>query len=209
MTPIRATRRILCGLTIATFATQTLPAQRLKVILNDSRARVTLVTLAPGQSHAVQGARPHGSVWIPLDDGVALNLVGHLGSEEFIQGGRYLVETVGAGSAATLSLNDNVKLARIVVVDIKSATQPITLDPTTLEAFLEMQDGSARNDTLLIAESALRLQDVRYIGDEGYTFRGRPHIIRMEPGDVRWIRHGVHHIKNLRPTPVRFTLIEW
>jgi len=210
MTPARITRRIVCGLTAAAIATQSLLAQHRRVILDDSRVRVTLVALAPGQSYVARGAAPHGSVWVPLDHGVVAHTAGSMAPEEaFIQAGQELVETIGAGSNVTFSLNDKANPARVVIVDVKSETQPPTLDSVTLTPGLEMEDGSARNDTLLIAESQLQLRDVRDIGDEGSPFRGMPHIIRMEPGDVRWIRHGIHDIKNLLPTPAKFTLIEW
>jgi len=36
----------------------------------------------------------------------------------------------------------------------------------------------------------------------------RPEIIRAQSGEVRWLRPGMHHLRNLLATPVRFVTLE-
>jgi len=145
-----------------------------------------------------------------LDLGLGATLVSSAGPEMLVvQGRRELVPTLGPGSVLRFSCSDRAEFARVVIVDVKSAAQPLTLQSEILASAQEMEDGSDRNDTLLIAESVLQLQDVLDIGGEGNPRMGHPRTIHMATGGVTWVRQGMHYIKNLLPTSAKFTLIEW
>jgi hypothetical protein len=72
-----------------------------------------------------------------------------------------------------------------------------------------IEDASDRNATLLVAISDCRFRDVRNLGDESEWTPSKPEIVAMSVGNVKWIRPGIHHFKNLGLATAKLVSIEW
>lgn len=123
-------------------------------------------------------------------------------------------EKVRAGAASAIVsgaevhlLNESQSIARLIVIDVKTACQPLTIHSHSVTSSLE--DASDRNETLLVAISPLQIRDTCNLGDESRWVPGKPDILRMSQGEIRWIGPGIHHFKNLLRHPAHFVLLEW
>jgi quercetin dioxygenase-like cupin family protein len=176
-----------------------------RVILDDRMVTVTALELPRSSEYKLESARPHGSVWIALTGGT------------LAYGADSTHRPIQAGDAAFLPAGRTVSLLstaekpmRLVVVTLKQRSQQdLTVQLTTLKPGGELQDASDRNETLLVPISAVRLRDIRNLGDESEWKPSAPDVVGLTSGQVRWIRAGVHHIKNLASSPSVFVTVEW
>ncbi len=189
----------------ALFAAAACSCAESKIVLDDENVSVTVIDVTPAGEYKVEGARPHGSVWVALSDGALL-----------LQGASSAVRTVHAGEAEFVAGGTGVSFrsaanrpTRLIVVAVKRRSQELTVHTTELKAGRELHDASDRNDTLLIPVSTVRLLDVRNLGDESEWKPSGPEVIRMLPGQVGWVRAGIHHFKNLLASPCAFVTVEW
>ena len=193
----------LLAIALTQFACGTIFAQQTHVLLEDRKVLVTQLDLSPGESYAVPKDNS-GAAWIALDpvllaakeDGSQSSRQIKPGDAEVVEADEHLVFRGQTGQHV-----------RLIIVKPKGRHQDLTVSPFLDSASLE--DASARNVTLLVAVSACHFRDTRNLGDESEWKPGKPVIITMRPGSVRWIRSGIHHFKNLGPTPVKLVSIEW
>lgn len=114
--------------------------------------------------------------------------------------GAVSLELAPAGGAAPI----------LVLVNILSSSQPLSIESTSLAPQQQLEDASERNRTLLIALSDLLLRDERDLAEEGEAWRSSPaRRIRLRSGNVVWLRHGMHRIRNTGNAAAKFITIEW
>jgi hypothetical protein len=188
---------------ILTCAAKTSFSQQTHVLLNDERVLVTRIDLSPGETYVLPDGQ-EGVVWVAIDSLV-------LTTDE---SGQKSSKHVAAGTSATVVSHQKVGFrtedrspGRLVVVKPKKTEQELTVSPFILSNSLE--DASDRNATLLIAISNSRFRDTWNLGDESEWKPGKPDIVTMRSGSVRWIRSGIHHFKNLGPKAAKLVSIEW
>jgi hypothetical protein len=193
----------LLGLMLMQLAAVPAFAQQTHVLLDDAKALVTEVELSAAQTYTLPEDQG-GTVWTALDPVVLLAT----------KDGQHSQKRIHTGDAATVGAGEHVEFragrgsrARLVLVKPKVTQQELTVEPFVLTGSLE--DASDRNATLLIAISNSRFRDTRNFGDESEWKPGKPDIITMQSGSVRWIRPGIHHFKNLGLTPAKLVSIEW
>ncbi len=175
-----------------------------QVILDDARVQVTIVELAAGKDYNLKGAR-HGSIWIALDNVAAIAEAGANAHRKIHRGETHLLPT---GQTAGFVCDSN-GYTRLIVVNAKRAVPAITVNTETLSPGNELQDASDRNETLVVAISAVQLRDIRNLGDESAWIPSKPEVISMDSGNVRWIRPGIHHFRNLLRGASTFVTLEW
>ncbi len=190
---------ILCLL----FATNVAGYGNARVLLDDARARVTLIELGENARYQITGARKYGSVWISLDSGVLLDFDGNARITSAGEG-----HAIEAGQIVTFRAREAAG-GRVIVVVPKLTCQPLTVLSNALAPGGEQQDASSRNETLVVAVSSVELRDTRNAGDESVWISSAPRIIGLRSGQVTWLRAGIHHLKNLLGTPSEFVTIEW
>jgi hypothetical protein len=177
-------------------------SQQTHVLLNDERALVTRVELGEGETYVLTKDQ-EGEVWAAIDP-VALVAT---------KGGTQTRKLVRAGAAAILGSGEELQFrgrsnrhARLVIVKPKMQQQPLTVDSFVLDS---LEDASDRNATLFVAISDCRFRDTRDLGDENKSILGKPQVVVMESGSVRWIRPGIHYFKTLGPKVAKVVSIEW
>ncbi|MHB1022637.1 MAG: hypothetical protein ACYC46_14220 [Acidobacteriaceae bacterium] len=198
-------RLLSCLLAIALIHATASPvsAQETRVLLKDARALVREVNLSPGQAYMLP-KNQLGVVWVALTP-LIFSQTTH---------GQQIQKQVASGDAETDNADERSSFrtkdgqpGRLIVVTPKVIQQELTVSPFVIENSLE--DASDRNATLLVAITDCRFRDIRNRGDESEWIPGRPDIVMMKSGEVRWIRPGIHHFKNLGPTTAKLVSIEW
>jgi hypothetical protein len=174
-------------------------------LVDNEKARIESVVIFPTAEYGVK-ATPKGCIWIAIDgSGLIVTTNG-------------VARTVAVGDQGEISddeyarfHNTAEKSSRLVLIQIKSARQKLTVQPESLMPGNVLEDASARNETLFVATSALKLRHTRNLEeDKGKPWKeSKPEIMIMRPGDVRWMRVGIHRFENLLRTPVRFVTVEW
>jgi hypothetical protein len=87
-----------------------------------------------------------------------------------------------------------------VLIKVIAATQPLTVEATTLARNQELEDASDRNATLLVAITPLRLHDVRNLAGEGEHWKsGSQKTIELQQGHTVWLTQGMHRLRNSGP----------
>lgn len=197
-------RVALCGLiAVALSDAKAGFAQALKarVILDDQKARVTVVEVPADEGYALEAGK-YGSVWVALGPFEIISTNGDVGASKRILAGDF--GKISSGEKRWFRVEGRLA-ARLVLIDPKTLHQELTVG-----AFpLDVQDGSDRNDTLLVAVSDCHFRDIRNLGDESEWKPGEPEIIAMKSGTVRWVRAGIHHFKNLGSRMAKAVSIEW
>ncbi len=80
----------------------------------------------------------------------------------------------------------------------------ITLSDSVLAPAQKFRHPVERDDMLLVAVTALDLQD------EGDSFGPPPgEAIRLQPGGAAWLKSGLHRLQNLGNAPARFVTLEF
>ena len=177
--------------------------QQSQVLANDARALVTRVQLSPGESFIMPDDQT-GSIWVSLDPLVLVTRKDGRQNKRNVLAGN--TGTIIAGETLTFEIEIGLH-AQLIIVKPKMPQQDLTVGPFLQSNSLE--DASGRNATLLIAISSSQFQDIRNLGDESEWKPGKPDIVTMRSGSVRWIRSGIHHFKNLGPNPAKLVAIEW
>jgi len=166
-----------------------------------------MVTIPAQAVYDIQTKMPKNAVWIAIDSLESLHAAGVDTSTQIAQ----------PGDTGKLSPDEKLRFrnasdrsARLIIVDIKAAANEPTISASDLDPGQILEDASDANDRLLIATSGLRLLDVRNLEeDEGRPWRSsEPVLIMMRPGEVRWIKSGMHRLKNLLRTPAKFVTVE-
>jgi hypothetical protein len=173
-------------------------AQGPEALLDDARAQVILVEVSSEAPYTLQAPSPNGAIWIALDNTTAI------GDRKLAVG-----DTQAVAPGKTVQFSCLKGRARIVVVYIKSATQPVTVDAISLKDREEWQDASARRDRLLIAVSSLNLRDTWNLAADSQWKPSKPENIRLKPAAAQWIKAGTHHLKNMQVGEARFAAAEW
>jgi hypothetical protein len=121
------------------------------------------------------------------------------GERKFLHGRRTVIlAPFGSGSVS------------LVAVNIVTAAQALTFDSLEILPRKELEDGSDRNDTLLVALAPLKLREVRDLSDEDEPWKsGPPRMIELEKGQFTWLKPGVHRLRNTGNSAARFVTIEW
>ncbi len=122
-----------------------------------------------------------------------------------------------AGDYKTLSGKQGLELAQsgsaavpLVLVEVITARQPLTIQATTLVSNQELEDASDRNSTLLVAIEPLRLRDVSGLAEEGEPWKAGPQRkIELQKGETVWLKQGMHRVRNAGNSVARFVTIEW
>ena len=122
-----------------------------------------------------------------------------------------------AGDHKTISGRQSLELAQsgstpvsLVLIKVVTATQPLTIETTTLARNQELEDASDRNTTLLIAIVPLRLSDVRDQADADEPWKsGSQKTIELQQGQTTWLMRGMHRLRNSGNTTIRFVTVEW
>jgi len=188
---------------------QSAQAHSSRVLLDDRHARVTVVTLAPRESMVITGATTYGTVWVPLNDKILSEVIEEPKVEaDWVFDGTG-VRTISAGGKVSISNSDS-SPARVVIVDVKSGYH-LSLDGVSLGIDNPgSEEDSTENDTLLIPQTPVRFRDVKDTGGDPLdTHLEKPRTIRLEPGQVGWLREGRHVLTNLLGKPVRYVLVEF
>ena len=197
----------LCHGLLAVALTQcawgTVLAQQTHVVLNDHKVLVTQINLSPGESYSVP-KDDSGAVWTVLDPALIATK----------KDGSPSSKPIRPGDAAVVGVDEELVFqgqtgqpVRVVFVKPKGPHQELTVGRFLASGSLE--DASDRNATLLVATSASCFRDTRNLGDESEWVPGKPIIVAMKAGTVRWIRPGIHHFKNLGSTAAKLVSVEW
>jgi hypothetical protein len=166
-------------------------------------AKVSLVQLNRETKLNFQAISDEGFVLIAIQDciiqvnGTSTNL--KAGDYKTIPGKRSL-EIIQSG-LITIPL---------VLVEVISARQPLTVQTATLASNQELEDASERNSTLLVAIAPLRLRDMNNLAEEGESWKsGPPRTIELQKGETAWLTEGMHRMRNVGNSVARFITIEW
>lgn len=106
--------------------------------------------------------------------------------------------------------NSGLGSTSVVLIRVRSALQPLTIETTTLTHHQQLEDASDRNATLLVAVDSLQLSDQRDLADEGSPWK--PSLeppLNLKRGETAWIKAGMHRIRNRGTNAVRFVTVEW
>ncbi len=122
-----------------------------------------------------------------------------------------------AGDYKTISGKRGLEIAQsglitipLVLVEVISARQPLTIEATKLAPNQELEDASDRNSTLLVAIAPLQLRDVKDLADEGEPWKSGPRRkIELQKGETAWLKEGMHRMRNEGSCVAWFVTIEW
>jgi hypothetical protein len=166
-------------------------------------AKVSLVRLDQDTTLNFQATSDEGFVLIAIQDcviqinGTIVNL--KAGDYKTVSGKRGL--EIAQSGLITIPL---------VLVEVVSARQPLTIKATTLAPNQELEDASDRNSTLLVAVAPLRLRDVSDLAEEGEPWKSGPQRnIELQKGEAAWLKEGMHRVRNAGNSVARFVTIEW
>ncbi|WP_264801048.1 hypothetical protein [Acetobacter nitrogenifigens] len=142
----------------------------------------------------------YGAVWIALTGGMTG------------KGGK----TISRGDYGEAKPGDDILFSPegssrpgLIIISVQTEKQPLTITPVTIDPGGVMADASDRNTTLLIALNNLAITDITSSGEEENWRVGKPEKIAMQAGEVRWIKPGVHKLKNVKSTKSELITIEW
>lgn len=203
---------------------------RYQQMLENDYVRVFNLELGPGY-HAPAFQNLHDVIWVALDDN-SLTLVpvdGERSRVQFKPGDARLFRSYKVREF----FNDSGAPFRGVVVELKQrgltsegcgclgdieravcgcgqaehmpplwavGIGSITLAGSTLAPGQSFTSASHRNDSLLIAITPLQIEDTH--GDD-------PVDVRLQPGEVQWLKEGNHQFKNMGSGTARFVTIEF
>ena len=195
-----ATRLVIV---LTQFACGAVFAQQTHVLWEDRTVLVTQIDLSPGESYLILKDESR-AVWTVLDP--ALLAIKKDGSESRKQIRPGEAEVVGVDEQLVFQ-GQTGQGVRLIIVKPKGQHQDLTVSHFLASGSLE--DASDRNATLLVAVTACRFRDTPNLSDESEWVPGKPIIVAMKVGTVRWIRPGMHHFKNLGSIAAKLVSIEW
>ncbi len=163
--------------------------------IDDANARVRRVT-TPYTLHALE---KYGAAWIALDDRAMI------GTRKLKAGE---AETVRPGATLEFTSGED-GVASLLIIDVKTATHPVSVNTVVLGPGKEFRDQNYRYDTILAAVSPLQLRDVRNLSEGIFWRSGEPEMVNLEAGKAQWITAGMHRLKNLSRVQVKFVMVEW
>jgi hypothetical protein len=100
--------------------------------------------------------------------------------------------------------------ASLVLVNVRSRSQQLTIIRSTLAPNQESEDASDRSTTLLVAIAPLRLRDVRDMAGEDETWKSsKSKMIQLREGETEWLQPGMHRLRNIGSAQAQFVTIEW
>ncbi len=173
--------------------------------LVDSQSRLAKVSVLRLNREVKWDSRatPRRLVLIALED----CLLSIDGKSNRLEAGDY--KEVDRGSNLTIDSTGS-RPTQLVLIEVLSASQPLTIGSTTLASHEQLEDASDRNPTLLVAVSSLRLNDVRHLAKEDEPWKS-DHLptIKLQKGQAVWLKRGIHRLHNDRETVARFVTIEW
>jgi hypothetical protein len=166
-------------------------------------AKVSLIGLDRETRLTLQATSEEGFVVIAIQDCVILingtSIRLNAGDHKAVPGKRSL--ELAQSGLTPISL---------VLVEVVSAQQPLTIEAKTLAPGEGLEDASDRNSTLLIAIAPLRLRDVRNLAEEGEPWKTSPQrTIELQKGHTTWLKEGMHRVRNMGNSAARFIMIEW
>lgn len=205
---------------------------KFRPVFDNDSVNVASLELTP-RFHAESYQNTHDVVWVALNDGVlsfadsenqktAVNFrpgdarffrsfhaksLSNLGETTF-RGvvvelkARGLVTTCGCGASAQETVcgcPEAAHLPQLWAVGLGG----ITLAGTVLAPGERFRSAVERDDTLLIAVTALVLRD----GDA--TLTAAAEAMRLQPGEAAWLKSGLHRLQNVGNAPARFVTLEF
>ena len=168
-----------------------------------SLAKVSLVTLNRETKLTFQPSSNEGFVVVAIHDCTLLID----GKSTILKAGDYArlpgKQSLGLAESGPMTMP-------IVLAEIVSAQQPLTINATTLAPNGVLEDASDWNSTLLIAISPLQLRDVRDLAEGGEPRKSGPQRkIELQQGQTVWLQEGIHRVRNAGSSEARFVTIEW
>ena len=166
-------------------------------------AKVSLVRLDRETKLKFQATSDEGFVLVAIQDCVIqIN-----GTSTSLKTGDY--KTVSGKRGLEIAQSGLITIP-LVLVEVVSARQPLTIEATTLAPNQELEDASDRNSTLLVAIAPLRLRDVSDLAEEGAPWKASPQRkIELQKGQTAWLKEGMHRVRNMGNSAARFIIIEW
>jgi hypothetical protein len=166
-------------------------------------AKVSLVQLNQETKLNFQAISDEGFVLVAIQDCmIQIN-----GTSTNLKAGEY--KTVSGKRDLEIAQSGQITI-QLVLVEVVSAHQPLTIGTTTLAPNQELEDASDRNSTLLVAIAPLKLRDVKDLADEGEPWKAGPQRkIELQKGETAWLKGGMRRIRNMRNFEARFITIEW
>ncbi len=165
-------------------------------------AQTSELKLAQGASAAIHPLSKNGIVLTAIQTAQLLvngeRLALKAGSFKQLEGNRHLTVATASGNSV-----------RLIVVNVRTASQPLTIQSTKVGRHKELEDASARNRTLLIAISSLRMSDRIDRSDLAGPHWGQSRTIALEPGKTLWLRPGIHRMQNENTQIIAFITVEW
>lgn len=113
------------------------------------------------------------------------------------------------GSKDTVITAESEDSAPLVVVNVKTEQQELTVEAQRLAPSQSLEDASDRNLTLTVAVSSVCLRDVVNLGDESAWRPSPPVVLRIRAGQTRWLGAGTHHLRNCGSQDAEFVTLEW
>ena len=168
-------------------------------------ARITQMSLAPGGRRVVHPLSSEGIILIALRDSV----IAVKGDWVSLRRGEFK-QVQGPNDAKIASASKTP--AHLLLVNIRTGDQPLTIEVNKLEGRQSQEDASERNRTLLIALFPLCLLSQRDIAMDENEVSWRPKKpppVVMRAGQTRWLRAGTYHLENCRDQATEFVTIEW
>ena len=174
------------------------------VLFANAKARISIVQVLPHLGYYVTAKIPFGSVVIRLDGpGVCGDAKGS--SRVIVTGDPCLVHS---GEKASFP-NTSGHAVQMLIIDLMSKHQALTIEKHTLAPGRELEDASERNETLVIAKSPVRLRETRDSRDDSKRVSGKAEVINLKPLTVSWLQPGTYAFTNLLTIPSSFVLVEW
>ena len=166
-------------------------------------AKISLVRLNSETKMNFQAASDDGFVLVAIQDCIIqIN-----GTSISLKAGDY--KTVSGKRSLEIAQSGQITI-QLVLVEVVSARQPLTIEATTLAPNQELEDASDRNSTLLVAIAPLRLRDVSDLAEEGVPWKAGPQRrIELQKGETAWLNKGMHRVRNAGNSVARFVTIEW
>lgn len=183
------------------------PAQHVRSVLNNSKARVLLVEIPAGGNYLMDAPTARGSVWVAINS-LRLTLTGSLPKSGFREISLGEAGTLTSGMSAEFR-NARQTVGRLVVIDIKRSLNVVMPEVLDLKPGKSAEQATPDDGTVLVAISSLKLKELLEVGEPDAPVPGPSYLVSMHPGDVRWLEPGMREFTNLLGTPVRFVLVGW
>lgn len=109
--------------------------------------------------------------------------------------------TVDTGDHRRILKRTVVKLAKpgassshLLLIQLSAESQALTFEKFSLAGHRELEDGSDRNATMIVALGKIRLRTLKNLGDESEWHAGFPHFdfVKQRPNDVAGARNVPH-----------------